>query len=279
MSLPSLLALLLAPTPVAAALPPMALPSAEVSQRLDRAEVDHILVVSLAFVQMDSQPMLALDQGLLPLAGRPGLDAAMAVAQEPSGRCIPERSLLVVLDRRVPALTQSAVEQAVSSACFETRWLLVAPRSQSVLAQPSAPVELGQDLAVVPFPQVAEGPGGPGTEPTDPAPFRDGPPPLGEGGSSPQAPAPRIAGALDAAALDEALKGADEAIAACAKGETGLLVLRFAVNNQGHPKGVQVQSSTMQDPEIGLCIANVVGGLSLPAGQEAQAVVLPLALP
>lgn len=282
MPLSPLLALLLARLPTFGALPPMALPSAPSPSALDRAEVDHVLVLSLAFLQMDSQPMVPLDQGLLPLSAQPGVDAAMNVARAPSGRCLPERSLLVVLDHRVPSVTQSTVEKAVEGACFQTHWLLVGPTSRSELAAPSAPVHLGERLAVVPYPMGRPAP------PEPPAPqalelgaegLQGQAPRLGAVGSLPAEGTPMILGELDAAVLMDAVDAENEAITACAQGAQGQLLLHFAVDAQGHPQGVRVQSSTMQDPEIGACIMEVVGGLVLPPEAEAQAVRLPVVLP
>lgn len=99
-------------------LPPIALPSAAQSQTLERSEVDHVLVVTLAYLQMDGQPLIPLDQGSVPLAGRPGLEAALEVPRRADGACPERATLLVVADRRVPSFTMQVLETELKGSCF-----------------------------------------------------------------------------------------------------------------------------------------------------------------
>ena len=135
-------------------LPPIALPSAAQPQSLERAEVDHVLVVTLAYLQMDSQPLIPLEQGSVPLAGRPGLEMALKVPRLADGACPEQSTLLVVADRRVPSFTTQIVEEELKGTCFTATWMLVeAETSGSKLALPKAsePLTLQDTLTVVPF--------------------------------------------------------------------------------------------------------------------------------
>ncbi len=129
-------------------LPPIALPSAAQSQTLERSEVDHVLVVTLAYLQMDGQPLIPLDQGSVPLAGRPGLEAALEVPRRADGACPERATLLVVADRRVPSFTMQVLETELKGSCFSAAWMLVETAPVSALPKPSEPVSLRGTLTV-----------------------------------------------------------------------------------------------------------------------------------
>jgi hypothetical protein len=132
-------------------LPPIALPSADEAQSVERADVDHVLVITLAYLQMDSQPLVPIEQGNIPLAGRPGLEMALKVARQPNGACPEQSTLLIVADRRVPSFTIQTLEAELSSACFSATWMLVDTTPVSGLAKASEPVSLHGTLTVLPL--------------------------------------------------------------------------------------------------------------------------------
>tara|TARA_B110000483_G_C18054621_1_gene487941 strand:+ start:398 stop:823 length:426 start_codon:yes stop_codon:yes gene_type:complete len=126
----------------------MSLPQAVAPEEISRGEVDHVLVLTLAYFQMDSQPLVPLEHGVLPLSALPAVDAAAQVGRAPDGSCGSGASLLVVADQRVPSLTLSTFKDKIRQNCFSRIWRLVQVAEPLALPRSAVP-KLGDPLVVI----------------------------------------------------------------------------------------------------------------------------------
>jgi hypothetical protein len=267
-------------------LPPIALPAAASPQSLERADVDHVLVITLAYLQMDSQPLIPIEQGSIPLSGRPGLEMALKVPTLSDGSCPEQATLLVVADRRVPSFTTQILAEELKGSCFSATWMLVdaeLPGAALALPKASEPLTLQDTLRVVPLSDeetglysLVLGPQGDTLFGGLPGPKAPGPP---SAHYVPLAAEPLILGRMDSEAVGLALGEQEAALQDCANQApaAGQVLMKLTVGADGAVSEVSVESG-MQAPAAETCIVDVLKGLRLPVTEQGGTVVLPLTL-